>query len=58
MMPVFSFSVCRSLLAGDERRGRSQNRLQAGSYIPTKPKQASGYQTQEQMNALPFKPSG
>ena len=33
--------ICRSLLAGDS----VPHRLQAGSYITTKPKRASGYQT-------------
>ncbi len=39
---------CRSLLAGDSERpppDRPQNRLQAGSTIPIKLKQASGYWT-------------
>ena len=47
-MPL-SFRICRSLLAGDAERptpAQSQNRLQAGSYTPTKPEQAPGYWTQ------------
>jgi hypothetical protein len=39
----FSCTFCRSLLAGDPKRWAGllhEHRLQAGSYIPTKPKQA------------------
>src|SRR5688572_1202148 len=41
--PAISFPFCRSLLAGDSGRtltDHTLNRLQAGSYIPTKPEQA------------------
>ncbi len=56
--PLVLAVFCRSLLAGDAERpppDRPQNRLLAGSYIPTKPKhlsairlataEASGYWT-------------
>jgi len=42
---------CRSLLAGNSERPPTEHmlhRLQAGSYIPTKPEQAPGYRTHRQ----------
>jgi hypothetical protein len=49
LIPPFSCAFCRSLLAGDPKRwtGLSfKHRLQAGSYIPNKPKIIAGYQIQ------------
>jgi hypothetical protein len=40
--------MCRSLLAGDQEHSfldHALNRLQAGSYIPTKPELAQEYRT-------------